>query len=242
MELSTGTYVKLLADDDILNENFLIKYRQLLLSDSPDIVVNNFEFLDKQMATIIKSSWFKLYKFTSLNDQFSNLDLCSEAYGQVSSLTFKRQLVLGLKIPTKKTNYIHVYWFFSLIEKHLIKFEREVLISVRQGSPNFTGGGVINILTPLGGIEAILEANLRNKVLQQKLISIQEKYCLNQLSSLNFQPFIVRALLFYKFVPFFKKLPQFWLFWSPFILMPNILRSYLKKVRKFIVRYNGGHE
>lgn len=246
MEISTGTYVKLLADDDTLNENFLIKYRQLLLSDSPDIVINNFEFLDREMATILKSSWFDLCKLPILNDQLLNLDLCCEAYGQVSSLTFKRDLVLGLETPMKKTNYIHVYWFFSLIEQHLIKFENEVLISVRQGSPNFTGDGVVNIHTPLGGIDAILDAKLKNKVLQQKLISVQEKYCLNQLSSLNFQPFIVRALLFYKFVPFFKKLPQFWLFWTPFILMPNLLRSYLKKIRKFIlksrVKYDGSHE
>lgn len=246
MSISTGTYVKLLADDDILSENFLIKYRQLLLSDSPDIVVNNFEFLDKKMMMILKSSWFDLYKLPILNDQLLNLDLCCEAYGQVSSLTFKRELVLGLEIPTKKTNYIHVYWFFSLIEEHLIKFESEVLVSVRQGSPNFTGDGVINILTPLGGIEAILGANLKNKALQQKLISVQERYCLNQLSSLNFQPFTVRALLFYKFVPFFKKLPQFWLFWTPFILMPNLLRSNLKKIRKFlrksVVRYNSVYE
>lgn len=234
MELAKGVYVKLLADDDILTDNFLIRYREFLASGSTGIIVNNFEFLDKEMTTVLKPSWFDLDKIASPETNFMGLDLCREAYGQVSSLTFKRDLVLSLNQPTKDTNYIHVYWFFSLLERYFVRFENEVLIRIRQGSPNFSGDGVINILTPLGGIKAILESNFVDDLLKQRLISAQEKYCLYQLSSLSRPPFKVRSLLFFEFVPLFKKSPQFWLFWAPFIVMPNFLRILLKRIRKLL--------
>jgi len=240
MQKASGRYVKLLADDDVLRVNYIEELLRAINSQDFDIMVNNFAFYTSDLSTIKKYSWFAAdYQFHS-EKSAEFLVSIGHAYGQMSSLTFKRDLVLNLPPLKYESNYIHVYWFFSLFEKCQVKFENKVLLNVREGSPNFSGDGIVDKITPLGGIKALQEAKFISGRLRHELIHMQKIYCLTRLSSISNQSLSTRKLIAQKFVPFYRFTPVFWVFWLPFILMPNSWRIYLKKLRKSIMNTKSG--
>jgi hypothetical protein len=130
-----------------------------------------------------------------------------------------------------------VYWFFSLFEEFTIMCEVKILLKVRQGSPNFSGDGIVDKITPLGGIRSIIDSKMLNTNLKKDLISKQKMYCLQRLTSLSNQSLFARFVIAREFVTYFKFSLKFWLFWLPFILMPNLLRKYFKIVRKKFIAF-----
>jgi glycosyltransferase involved in cell wall biosynthesis len=235
MELSSGKYVKLLADDDILEKTYLENLIYNIHAKNFDILINNFAFMSPSLDSIIVPSWFSSIEFENFDKQIGFFTAINHAYGQVSSLTFRRDLISNLKVPKSTSNYIHVYWFLSLFEEFEIMLETKVLLKVRQGSPNFSGDGIVDKIIPLGGIKAIIDANLLNINLKKQLIIEQKLYCLQQLSSLSNQSLFARFVIARKFVKYFRFSSKFWLFWLPFLLMPNVLRKIFKKIRKSII-------
>jgi glycosyltransferase involved in cell wall biosynthesis len=232
MKKASGSYVKLLADDDVLRVNYIEELLHTINSQNFDVIVNNFAFYNSDLSVIKKYTWFAEDFRFQLERSVKFLDSIGHAYGQISSLTFKKDLVLNLPPLKFQSNYIHVYWFFSLFEKFHIKFENKVLLNVREGSPNFSGDGFVDKITPLGGIKALQAAKFISKPLRNQLIHKQKIYCLTRLSSISDQSFFTRKLIAQKFLPFYRFVPAFWLFWLPFVLMPTSWRIFLKKLRK----------
>jgi len=235
MELASGKYVKLLADDDILEKPYLENLIYNIYARDFDVLIDNFAFMSSRLDSIVVPSWFSPIASENFDNQLEFLTAINHAYGQISSLTFRRDLIVNLRVPECTSNYIHVYWFLSLFEEFKIMVEAKVLLKVRQGSPNFSGDGIVDKITPLGGITANIDANLLNTNLKQQLIIKQKLYCLQQLSSISNQSLSARYMLARKFVKYFRFSSKFWLFWLPFLLMPNMLRKILKKIRKSII-------
>jgi glycosyltransferase involved in cell wall biosynthesis len=240
MKKASGSYVKLLADDDVLRVNYIEESLRAINSQDFGIMVNNFAFYNSDLSTIKKYSWFAEDYQSHSEKSAEFLNSIGHAYGQVSSLTFKKDLVLNLPPLKFESNYIHVYWFFSLFEKFQVKFENKVLLNVREGSPNFSGDGIVDKITPLGGIKALQEAKFLSGNLKHELIHKQKIYCLTRLSSISDQSFSTRKLIAQKFLPFYRFMPVFWVFWLPFVLMPNSWRIYLKQLRKYIMNLKNG--
>lgn len=233
---SNGKYVKLLADDDLLDSNFLKDFFSGLakLEYEPDMIISNFVFKTSDLQKIVKSEWFDSANEFHDKDLFKALNKINHAYGQVSSLVFKRESVLKLKPQFLKTNYIHVYWFFCLLENNRIEIFQMPNVIVRQGAPNWTGDGIINILTPLGGILAIEQSTLIDKKLKVRLIKQQMDYCFEQLTSIKNQNIKQRFLILFKFFPYAKYRLIYWFFWIPWILLPKFIRLSFKAIRKLI--------
>jgi hypothetical protein len=234
MNLASGKYVKLLADDDILENTYLENLIKSIKSEDFDILINNFAFFNSDLSLNLVESWFANNDLQYFEKNIKQLDAISHAYGQVSSLTFKREKVLSLAVPKHKSNHINVYWFFSLFLHSKIVLEDDILIKVRQGSPNFSGSKIGDKITPLGGIRALIDSDLSDKTLKKELIDRQKNYCLHQLSSLSNHSFVSRITISRKFISYFKYSFKFWFFWLPFTLMPNRMRKYAKSVRKTI--------
>ena len=235
MELASGKYVKILADDDVLEKTYLENLISNIYAKEFDVLIDNFTFMSSRLDSIIAPSWFSPNASENFDNQIEFLTAINHAYGQVSSLTFRRDLIFNLRKPECISNYIHVYWFLSLFEEFKIIIETKVLLKVRQGSPNFSGDGIVDKITPLGGITAIIDANLLNTNLKQQLIIKQKVYCLQQLSSISNQSLFARYVIARKFVKYFRFSLKFWLFWLPFLLMPNVSRKVFKKIRKSII-------
>lgn len=240
MKKASGNYVKLLADDDVLRVNYIEELLQTINSQNFDVMVNNFAFYNSDLSVIKKYTWFAEDFQFQFERSVEFLDSIGHAYGQISSLTFKRDLVLSLPALKFESNYIHVYWFFSLFEKFHIKFEKRVLLNVREGSPNFFGDGIVDKITPLGGIKALQAAKFISKPFKNQLVHKQKIYCLTRLSSISDQSFFTRKLIAQKFLPFYRFVPVFWVFWLPFVLMPNSWRIFLKKLRKNLMNARMG--
>jgi glycosyltransferase involved in cell wall biosynthesis len=231
-EKSNGEYLKLLADDDLVSKNFVSDLLNLIESQSPDLIISNFIFLSQDLKEVKKKSWFEAFKVEDNQDALPFLDCTNNAHGQMSSLTFRTQSIKDLEEPKNKTNYIHVYWFFCLLEKSITVVEKKTNISVRQGSPNFSGNNFTEIITPIGGILAIQFSKIKNDCLKKTLVARQKAYCLSRLTAVNGQSLLQRARIFGAFLPHFKSSIKFWLYWVPIIMMPNCIRFAIKGFRK----------
>jgi glycosyltransferase involved in cell wall biosynthesis len=233
---SKGKYVKLLADDDLLESNFLGVFFESInssLSD-PEIIITNFAFKSEDLSKLINPSWYDRLIQYDHNNIFNSLNRLNHAYGQVSSLVFKRESVLSISKQLLNTNYIHVYWFFCLIENNKVAVVSESIVVVRQGAPNWSGQKSIDILTPLGGILAIKQSSLRNNKLKNDLINQQLTYCFSRLTAINSQKLSERLSIYSKFYPYSYRKTAFWLFWGPWILLPKSMRITFKKIRKIL--------
>ena len=234
---SKGKYVKLLADDDLLESNFLNVFFETINSypNDPDIIISNFIFKSEDLKRIINTSWYdRQVKFDKYNI-LDTLNKLNHVYGQVSSLVFKRESVLSISKPLLNTNYIHSYWFFCLIENNKVELISDTLVVVRQGAPNWSGHNSIDILTPLGGILAIQQSSLRNNNLKNDLIDQQLEYCFSRLTAIHNQKLSERLSILSRFYPYSYKKIVFWLFWCPWILLPKTIRLFLKKIRKMFI-------
>jgi len=232
-----GKYVKLLADDDLLESNFLsifIDYINSSKSD-PEIIITNFVFRSSNLSKIINSNWYDDRIQFDNNNIFNSLNTLNHAYGQVSSLIFRRESILSIADQLLNTNYIHSYWFFCLIENRKVLIIPQSLVTVRQGAPNWSGDGVIDILTPLGGILAIEQASLKDIKLKSALVNLQLTYCLSRLTAIQNQKLSERFLIFSKFYPYARQKIIFWVFWVPWIFLPKPIRKFLKKSRKLLL-------
>jgi glycosyltransferase involved in cell wall biosynthesis len=235
---SKGKYVKLLADDDLLELNFLSAFFEYInsLMHDPVIIITNFVFKSSDLSATINASWYDKAAQFEDNNVLKSLNQLNHAYGQVSSLIFKRESVLSISKQLLNTNYIHVYWFFCLIETGIVEIVSESLVVVRQGAPNWSGYKSIDILTPLGGILAIEQSNLGNVKLKNDLINQQLSYCFSRLTAIHSQELLERLSIFSKFYPYAYRKIVFWVFWGPWILLPKSVRVFLKKIRKTLVK------
>ena len=237
MNNSRGKYVKLLADDDLLESNFLSVFFENMNSSSNDseIIITNFTFKSDDLRKVINTNWYdRKVKFDD-NNLFDTLNQLNHAYGQVSSLVFKRESVLSISKQLFNTNYIHVYWFFCLLENRKVALISDSIVVVRQGAPNWSGHNSVDILTPLGGILAIKQSSLRNNKLKSDLINQQLSYCFSRLTSMHDQKLSERFSIFSRFYPYSYKKPVFWVFWGPWILLPKSIRIMSKKIRKMFI-------
>ncbi len=235
---SKGKYVKLLGDDDLLELNFLSIFFESFnfYINDPEIIITNFVFKSMDLSKVINSYWYEKSVQFDTNDILKSLNQLNHAYGQVSSLVFKRESVLSISEQLFNTNYIHVYWFFSLIENKMIALVSQPLVVVRQGAPNWSGQRSIDILTPLGGILAIKQSSLKDLKLKNDLIEQQLLYCFSRLTAIHSQKLSERLIILSKFYPYAYRKTVFWIFWGPWILLPKSMRRIFKKIRKILIK------
>jgi glycosyltransferase involved in cell wall biosynthesis len=182
VKLANGSHIKFIADDDEMKSGFLVRHLRLILDHDPDVIVSNFRELPLEDVGGSDSVGFEKKPITILGPPWSRskLSLISGRFGQVSSLTFRTSLLKDLKQKTN-TNFIHVYWFFKILEKSKVAYDPNLNLDVYLGSPNFSTNLVQIIDIPFRGVSAIRQAKIGNFLLRHQVLGQEKRYALQGL-------------------------------------------------------------
>jgi glycosyltransferase involved in cell wall biosynthesis len=231
-QIAAGKYLKIIADDDILDSSYLKIHIKTLEDKNPDIVINEFQsFRINQPKTT--ESFFPLdAKDFSPPWTFIKLQELNGRFGQVSTLTFRLSLLREMPEQSIKTNFIHLFWFYSLIENASLVYERKVTVFCELGSPNFSSSYSEIILTPFGALRAARIAKIKNSRLSKQIIRKHRNYAFNQLRLVPFLSISQKFMIIKRnYLEFFIGLPTF-LFYLPLFFIPKAVKVQLSKFKK----------
>lgn len=232
-QMSRGKYLKIVSDDDILDNGYIGNHLKTLEDKNPDIVVNEFQ-------TFHLNPPESLEKLSALDTNYFNppwsflkLQELNGRFGQVSSLTFR--LILLRQVPNQpvKTNDVHLFWFYSLLENSNLVYEKKITILCQLGSPNFSSSLTEIALQPFGQITAARLANIQNLDLRKKVIRSYQNYALRQLRIIPNLTFTQKRIVFQKlYLEFLYSLPTS-LVYLPLFLVPKIVKMQLSRIKIF---------
>ena len=182
-EFAEGEFVHIIADDDILNENFVSTILSIICKHPElGILLSNFEIYNSKMDEAIHqlSLTDEDQYYTTAEDFLLN---AKGRFGLVSSLTIKKE-AWNRANPEKGigTQYIHVYALFSIIQTYPSFIITAPMLRARHGSTNFEKKPSHSLLVPLKGITILrmYRKSISTKVINH-LIFEQQKYLFSRL-------------------------------------------------------------
>ena len=154
---SQGKFVKILCDDDAFDSNALEAHFSVLKKHPEvDIILSNFDVLDKDFKNIIHSMSLNGDKDGIFGSAATFLGAAAHRYGQTSSLTFSRDAWNRISCQNAiGTMHIQVYMVLHLLmaESSSAYILNNPWIKVRTGSPNFSSVPNGQFLIPLKGLK-----------------------------------------------------------------------------------------
>ena len=123
--LASGKYLKIVADDDILDYGYIANHLETLRDKSPDIVINEFQTFNSVQPESIHTKLPLATNFYSPPWSFLKHQELNGRFGQVSSLTFRLALLRDIPDQAIKTNFVHIFWFYSLLENSNLVYEKK---------------------------------------------------------------------------------------------------------------------
>ncbi|MEN9954889.1 MAG: hypothetical protein RL460_274 [Actinomycetota bacterium] len=146
---ANGEFVKILADDDFLEEGALSELMRAI-GDLPaaDFFYHEFILGDQQNSLHRSLPSFELQR-SSLSSVRTSI-----SWGQVSSVMFRKSAWTQIA-STERTNYIHIYkLLFNLFSKKSPKLAHTdaKLVRVTPGSPNFSKSAFQRVQIALSGL------------------------------------------------------------------------------------------
>ena len=229
-QLANGKYVKYLADDDCLAENFLTQHLILLETLSPDIVVNEFETYRGSNYPLSDLSSKSVIETLSPIWSFDKMKLLNGRYGQISALTFRTELISKLHQPVR-SNYIHLFWFYSMIEKSKVAYERIPHIYVQLGSPNFSSSVMQIVETSLTGLNAIKSADVKNRKLYAAILDDAVNYAFQVFRLFPELKISRRFQILLRHRRDLLIKPYLFLRYLPYVVIPSWMKQMIKKWR-----------
>ena len=182
-----GEYIKFLAEDDWLPGHGIHRLLHIISSEKPSALVTNFKFFSSDLSKIFQEEWFDSEVISKRETKFLNtvqdLSLINFAYGQVSSLTFKTSELRRFRLKNLDTDHLQVFWFLECMSKGNAIATGEVLVHVRQGSPNFVQTRHQPLLTPLKALNAISMARSLTPLMRMRLLLKQGLYLLQVITA-----------------------------------------------------------
>lgn len=151
---SKGTFIKILADDDVLAPGALAVLLQNIENFSDlGLIIHDFDKYDSKLQTKVQSNLMKLSKpeiFSSENGLAASMG----RFGQVSTLVFKKSTIQSSDLSAGiGSNYVHIlaaHVSASRAKTLLIPFP---LVKVREGSPNFSYSPLSHLDTVMNGLK-----------------------------------------------------------------------------------------
>lgn len=230
--MANGTYIKFISDDDILEPFFLSNHLLSLHQHSPDIAIVDFRTFQKgdiapnsqliNMSPQMFAPPWNIEKFAALNWKF----------GQVSSLTFRVSLIKDCTQEIE-SNYIHIYWVLSALEKSKLLYEKSPQILVQLGSPNFSGSNFKIIETSIVGINAVRFAPMLDSNFKTSILRHSQKYSLQSLRLLSEISFFDRIKVLSLAKKDIAARPIHSMRYIPYLLATRRIKRLIKK---FIIR------
>lgn len=231
--LASGEYLKIVADDDILDNGYIDGHLKTLKHKSPDIVINEFQTFYLNPPESLEKIFPLDTNYFGPPWSFLKLQELNGRFGQVSSLTFRLALLRQIPDQVIKTNFVHIFWFYSLLENSNLVYEEKITIFCQVGSPNFSSSLTEIVLTPFGGITAARLANIQNLDLRKKVIRSYQNYALRQLHIIPNLTFTQKRIVFQKlYLEFLYSLPTS-LVYLPLFLVPKIVKMQLSRLKIF---------
>lgn len=224
--------IKFIADDELVTNEFFLSLKHIFeLGLDIDIIVHNFRTQDENIISKDKaknsSDRFQFFTPYWTHDQ---VELLCQLYGQVSSLTFNNNLLRKLPQPVE-SNYIHIFWFFSILERSNVLVDWETTIIVSLGSPNFSQNQVRILTVPRGGVIALQETEFIDLNLGNKLIDDMRNYCLMLLRAVHRLKYSERFQVLLCYRKDLVRKPFYLLRLSPNFLTPRHVAKLLMLIR-----------
>lgn len=231
-QMASGKYLKIVSDDDILDNGYIGNHLRTLMDRDPDIVVNEFQTFNLNPPESLEKLFPLEANYYSPPWSFLKLQELNGRFGQVSSLTFRLELLRQIPDQAVKTNDVHLFWFYSLLENSNLVYEKKITIFCQLGSPNFSSSLTEIVLTPYGQITAARLANIQNLDLRKKIIRDYQNYALRHLRIVPNLSITEKCVIFKKlYLEFFYSLPTSLVF-LPLFFVPKIVIKQLKKMKR----------
>ena len=233
--MARGKYIKFIADDDTLGSFFIKNHLNLLSVANPDIVVNEFQTYKGKSLPFFDDSLASDFETYSPPWNLRQLDSLKGRFGQVSSLTFRLDQISDI-FQEYESNFIHVFWFYSSLEKSRVVFESNPQIYVQLGSPNFSSNYLQIMETQLVGLRSIKYAALGNSNFKRDILKRSEDYSFKALRLLPELTYSERGRFLWKFRADFLARPGRFSRYGVFFFMPKSMKKALRRVvnRKII--------
>lgn len=231
-KMANGKYIKFIADDDRVHSNFLQNLMDFLIKEPEfNILIHNFIEFENNVPFIQNSNEAsKIQKITNEN-MIDSLKETRGLYGQVSSLTFRSSLIKCI-LPKHITNYVHVFWFFSIFESGNVYLENAFLVFVRRGSPNFSTDIIQKISIPIGSLQAIRDGLSKTSMLRSFVILEAQNYCFNLLKSLRYLNYVQKFKILLSYRNEFRRRPFILIKWVLFLAIPKFVYFIFLKQRE----------
>jgi hypothetical protein len=133
-----------------------------------------------------------------------------------------------------KTNFVHIFWFYSLLESSNLVYEKKITIFCQLGSPNFSSSPTEIVSTPFGGVTAVRLASIKDLDLRKKVMRSSQNYALRQLRIVPNLTFKQKYNLFKNlYLELFYSLPTS-LIYLPLFFVPKAIKMQLDRLKKFM--------
>jgi glycosyltransferase involved in cell wall biosynthesis len=230
---ANGNYIKFVADDDEIKTGFIGHHIQLIQKKFPDVIISDFDTTKSEIEDKIYRSYLQDKPPITISPPWNHQKLMSVAgrYGQVSSLTFRTSLLLNLK-QTVPTNFVHVFWFFSLLEISSIVYDPNPGLIIYLGSPNFSHSTYQIIEIPFQGVTAIHQAKFDSIELKKSILCKEKEYAIQGLRLFPEITWSERAQLLWENRMHLRSLAI--LKYLPFVFLPKFLKVQIKTIRSTI--------
>lgn len=237
MKKAKGRFVKILADDDWISPGYLPKLIQTITQQPESLaIVTNFKLWSEDAHSVKKLRWFSSEETTTFVESMSKKSLLTAlqgAYGQVSSLTFNKEITCCTRDLMVETDHIQVFWFLSAIARNRASYDPANFVNVREGSPNFVSDMAHRITTPLRALAAIDAVEDLDLTVKRMLMKKQVRYLIYILTSLHKVSMIEHAKIRRDFTKSFRLYPRF-------MLIPFLITLIPYPFLAFVTRLFGG--
>jgi len=227
VQRANGKYIKFIADDDQLKKGFLENHTRLIQKNLPDVVICNFDFISVQSGELNTVDYYqKLIPIVIAPPwNYEKLLTVEGRFGQISSLTFRKEVIAHLK-QISTTNFIHSFWFFSILENSKVVYDPNPAINVFLGSPNFSSSLYQKIEIPFLGVASIHQARIASSSFRKSILQNEIRYALKGLRLFPDLNWSDRLKLLWK-NRFYLATPSL-LMYVPYVVLPKSLKSLLK--------------
>ena len=228
--MARGKFIKFIADDDTLGLFFIKNHLNLLNNATPDIVINEFQTYTGESHSIFDGSINSDLETYSPPWDLRQLDSLKGRFGQVSSLTFRLDQIINI-FQAQESNFIHLFWFYSLIEKSRVAYEANPQIYVQLGSPNFSSNQLQIIETQLVGLGSIKHAAMVDPNFKRDILRRSQNYSFGVLRLFPELTYREKRYLLWKFRADFLARPGRFSRYFVFFFMPKSVKSTLRLLK-----------
>jgi glycosyltransferase involved in cell wall biosynthesis len=233
---ATGSYVKLLGDDDLLLDDFLSNLHEILDNEHFDLILNQFNAVgEHRYPNDSEPEFLKRYYLSP--EIFSD---SGEIVGQISAITYSRESYLSVNaIAVTNTSQKFMYIALILMLRGKTAYDKRVSISVRPGSPRFTQNAINSLemqINTRSMLTILLHSsgtwNIHQQKFLKKLCKSQTRYSLTFIDYVHRYSSLNSLQVIREFYPLGKRHLAFYLKYIPLALVPKNIGNEIVRLIK----------